>query len=432
MTRQICCIALLSAVPVAASDSPTRSLGLREAVRLAMGQSPEVQLATIESEKADRNLAVIRAERSARVHAGSGLGATYGIPQSIQGSVPSVAQLTLSQPLLDTGRARRADSARESVAADEHAAEAAAERSVYRAGIHYLDFEAATRGVQRLTRELEHFERMERRAVHRVEEGVEIPLTLSRARLETARARERLAAAQDGARLLESDLKRALGIGHDVSLQPEMGDDMTLAVLADAARTAVGRPLDDHPEMASLEAGLRAAQHDVRAARSRRLPTLDVVGQYALLARFNNYDDFFRRFQRHNWQAGVALQVPVFAGRDVSEQIARARLAEREIALRQTFRREDLERDAERARIALGEAERLAELARLELSFARESLDVVLARFEESTAGISELERARYVESKAWGGLIESRYALAKAQLGVLHSAGVIRKAFAD
>ena len=202
--------------------------------------------------------------------------------------------------------------------------------------------------------------------------------------------------------------------------------------LGEAVAATAPRPLDEHPELASLQAAARAAGHSVREARSRRHPRLDLVGQYALLARFNNYDDYFRRFERHNWQAGVALQVPLFPGRGVAEQVARARLEEREIALREGFKREALEREAQHAQAALREAERLAELASLELDFARESLDVLLARFEEGSVSLGELERARVAESAAWGGLIGSRYALAKAQLGFLRSAGGIRDAFSD
>ncbi len=432
MTRFVSCFILLAAVGGADTESPSRSISLREAIRLAMDQSPEIQLARLAIEKSSSDLALIRAERSVRLHGGSGLGATSGIPQSIQGAVPSVAQLTLRQPLIDIGRPRRADGARETVRAGEHAAEAAAEESGYRAAIQYFDFESVTREVERLGRELEHFERIERLAEDRVGEGLEIPLALGRARLDTARARDRLAAAEGRFRLLEGDLRRTLGLGSGVRLRPEREDPEILVSLSAAAAGAIPRPLDEHPELASLQAGIRAARHSVREARSKRHPKLDIVGQYALLARFNNYDDYFRRFQRHNWQAGVAFELPIFTGRGVAEQVARARLEERELALRANVKREDLELETQRAYTALREAERRAELARLELDYSRESLDVLLAQFEAGTVSLGELERAHVVESTAWGGLIASRYALAKAQLGVLYSAGGIRDAFAD
>jgi outer membrane protein TolC len=39
-------------------------------------------------------------------------------------------------------------------------------------------------------------------------------------------------------------------------------------------------------------------------------PSFDLVGQYALLSRFNNYQDFFLKFQRNNATLGMAIRFP--------------------------------------------------------------------------------------------------------------------------
>lgn len=426
-------LVLSLAVWASAQEQPdVRSIGFREAVRLALDQSADVQLARLQVEKSASDLTLVRTERSLQVHAGSGLGATSGIPQSIQGAAPSVAQVTVRQPLIDIGRPRRADEARELVRSRELASQAASEDSVYRTGILYLDFELSTRELERLSRELQRFEEIEELTSARVEEGIEVPLALSRARLDTARARERLASSESQSALLEADLKSKLGFAQEVRVRPEPGGDDPSVSLADIATRAVSRSLDEHPEIASLGARVRSARHRAAAARSERLPRLDVVGQYSMLARFNNYDDYFRRFQRHNWQAGVAFQIPVFTGRGTAERVARARIEERELALQREARRAAEEVAGLRAEVALRQAERLAELSKQELDFARENLDVLLVEFDEGRISLDELERARVLESAAWGGLVASRYALAKAQLGVVYAAGAIRDTFAD
>lgn len=123
-------------------------------MRLARAQSPEVQLTRLEVEKSSSDLALARTERDLRLHAGSGLGATSGIPQSIHGAVPSIAQVTLTQPLIDLARPR------ELVASEEHNARATQDRSIYSADILYFDFELACRNSERLRRELGHFARI--------------------------------------------------------------------------------------------------------------------------------------------------------------------------------------------------------------------------------------------------------------------------------
>src|SRR6202011_5085131 len=57
----------------------------------------------------------------------------------------------------------------------------------------------------------------------------------------------------------------------------------------------------------------RAKEFHALAERRQLYPAVDYVGQYAVLARFNNYDQFFQKFQRHNITAGVAIRFPFFS-----------------------------------------------------------------------------------------------------------------------
>ena len=432
MSNSLTCALILSVSCAVAADGPeTRSISLREAIQIAKQQNPEVLLARLQVEKSASDLDAVRSERATQVHAGSGLGATYGIPQSILGAAPSVAQVTLRQPLVDLRRSRRAEVAEENVESERHDASAATERAAFRVAALYLDFEFAFGEVRRLRRESDGFARIEELATARVEEGLDIPLARTRARLDKSHAEARLAAAVERVTLLEAELRGTLGLGESVRLEPSVTDvEGDLGVPADLTGPSVNRP--EHPEVIGIEAQLRAAGLRVREARSSRYPTLALVGQYAMLARFNNYDDYFSRFERHNWQAGVALQVPLFTGRGVAERVARARIEERELELRRNAKRAELRMEERRASASLREAERGSELAKHELAYARESLDVLMAQFDEGRVGLQEVERARVVESSAWGGYVGSRYRLAKARLAVAHAAGGIADAFGD
>lgn len=432
MSKSLACALILSLPCAVAAEVPeTRSISLREAIQLAKQQNPELRLARLRVEKSASDLGLVRSERATQVHAGSGLGATYGIPQSIQGAAPSVAQVTLRQPLIDLRRSRRAEVAEEDLESGRHDASAAREKAVFRVASLYLDFEFASREIERLRRESDGFARIEDLTAARVEEGLEIALARTRARLDKARAEARLAAALERVALLEEELRETLGLGEEVRLEPAAADvDGDLGVPADISEQSAVRA--DHPEIVGIEARVRAAELRVREARSSRYPTLDLIGQYAMLARFNNYDDYFRRFERHNWQAGVALQVPIFTGRGAAERVARARIEERELELRRNAKRAELRMEGRRAATGLRQAERGSALAKHELEYARESLDVLVAQFDEGRVGLDDIERARVVESSAWGGYVESRYRLAKARLAVAYAAGDLAEAFAD
>lgn len=432
MSKSLACALIVSLPCVVAAEVPeTRSISLREAIQLAKQQNPELRLARLRVEKSASDLGLVRSERATQVHAGSGLGATYGIPQSIRGAAPSVAQVTLRQSLIDLGRSRRAEVAEEDLESGRHDASAAREKAVFRVASLYLDFEFASREIERLRRESDGFARIEDLTAARVEEGLEIALARTRARLDKARAEARLAAALERVALLEEELRETLGLGEELRLEPAAADvDGDLGVPADISEQSAVRP--DHPEIVGIEARVRAAELRVREARSSRYPTLDLIGQYAMLARFNNYDDYFRRFERHNWQAGVAFRVPIFTGRGVAERVARARIEERELEVRRNAKRSQLRIEGRRAATGLRQAERGSALAKHELEYARESLDVLMAQFDEGRVGLDDIERARVVESSAWGGYVGSRYRLAKARLAVAYAAGDLAEAFAD
>lgn len=433
MNRFLACLLLISVRAGIAADPPVeRPIGLREVVQLAKAQNPEVQLARLDVEKSRSDLRLIRTESSLQVSAASGLGATSGIPQSIQGAAPSVAQVTLRQPLLHLERPRRANGTRALIESGEHAATATAEKAAHHAGSLYLDFELASREIERLEGEVASFERIERLTAARVAVGAELRLALARVRLDRARAAERLAASVERFDLLEADLRWTLGLGESVRLQPSPTDtDGNLGVPRSLWPT-VQPTSREHPELARIDARIRAARHKASEARSERYPSLDIVGQYAMLARFNNYDDYFRRFERHNWQAGVALRVPLFTGRGLAERVARARIEERELEIQQDAKRAAIDMEARRAMVAVREAQRLGALAQQELEFARESLDVLMARFDEGLVRLAEVERGRVVESTAWGAFVETQYRLAKARLALGYSSGRLGAAFAD
>src|SRR5207244_12803014 len=42
-------------------------------------------------------------------------------------------------------------------------------------------------------------------------------------------------------------------------------------------------------------------------------PTLELVSVYSLLAKFNNYAQYFNHFQRNNYNLGIQAQFPVFS-----------------------------------------------------------------------------------------------------------------------
>jgi outer membrane protein TolC len=179
---------------------------------------------------------------------------------------------------------------------------------------------------------------------------------------------------------------------------------------------------------------LRVAQSDVRAKEFRLLgekrgyyPTLQLVAVYSRLANFNNYLDFFKKFQPNNFNAGVQIQVPIFSAQtranialaQVNLDVAKAELANKKSEVSAAVRvktRRLRERDAAK------------EVARLELQLTQQNLTVLQSQFAEGRINLREVEKARLEESDKWMAYLDANFQRQQAQLDLLKTAGQLAK----
>ncbi len=421
MNNRLVCLVLTLPVLLPAQ---TRPITLREAVQLALRSNPDLLLARIEHEKAEASTEVARAAFSPYAAVGSGLGWTSGIPQSIEGATPAVVQATARKSLYNRTLNARVREAEALAEAARHSAAAREDEAAFRAASAWLDLDRAVRAVDLANQQVRNFQRIERTQQARVEAGRAIPLELSRARLDLARAERQLELRRSEAGVAEAALRSLLGLASGRTLAPAQDDSLPPLTLPESAEAGAARAQASSAELRSLESRVAASGLAVRAEKGANAPRLDLVAQYSLLAKFNNYEEFFNRFQRHNGQIGMALSVPVFTGKATSSRVARASLAEREAQLQLAARQAGIELETYRLFHHAEQARSAQKLARLELAFARESLSVTLAQFEEGRAAVDAVERARVEEAAAWERYYDAKHALERAQLDLLRRTG--------
>jgi outer membrane protein len=224
--------------------------------------------------------------------------------------------------------------------------------------------------------------------------------------------------------LRQATLRNLLSLAGPEKLGPAPGDALPPLELPESAEAGAARAEANSDELRSLASRVTASELAVKAEKGAAAPRLDFVAQYSLLAKFNNYEEFFNRFQRHNGQIGMALSVPVFTGKAVSSRVARAGIEEREARLQLEARQSGIELETYQLYRQAEQARSTRKLARLELDFARESLSVALAQFEEGRAAVDAVERARVEESQAWERYYDAKTMLEKAQLNLLRRTG--------
>jgi outer membrane protein TolC len=161
--------------------------------------------------------------------------------------------------------------------------------------------------------------------------------------------------------------------------------------------------------------GLEA--HSFRAAR---LPKVDLVAQYGLLAKFNNYEDYFNRFQRNNVQIGASIQVPLFANSSDEARAAQADIEARRLRALIGQVRGRIEAGIRQDSDRIADAEAAREVARLDLEVARDQVSILLAQMEEGRTSLRILEEARYQEEDRWQRLWDADYQLELARFELL------------
>ncbi len=223
---------------------------------------------------------------------------------SIEGATPAVVQARAVRTLWNRPQGYQVAQARESARSASAAAAAVREDAALRVASLFLDLERAVRQTEAVERQIDHLQKIEAAVRLRAEEGRDAPIEARRAALETARARLRLQQLASQRRAASMALAAALGLDPSGEIVPAR-EERAAPPLPLEEEACVAEALRDDPELRRLEAEVAARHLEARAWRAMRLPRVDLVAQYGLLAKFNNYEKFFNRFQRHNGQLGL-------------------------------------------------------------------------------------------------------------------------------
>ncbi len=378
-----------------------RVLTLKQAVELASRQSPEVVLARLDEQRAALEVQAVREPLLPRIYAGSGLAYSSGMPMSIEGATPAVVQAKGVRTLWNRSQGYLVAATRESARAASAASALAREDAALRVAALFLDLERLARQSDAAQRQLEHAQRIEAATRLRAEEGRLIPLEARRAALETARARLRLQQLASLRKSASHSLATALGLDPSEEIVPAAEDRHALETPQEE-ESSVAAALRDDPEIRRLEAEVATRNLQARSHRAMRLPRIDLVAQYGLLAKFNNYEQFFNRFERHNGQLGASIQIPLFSNSQDEARAAQAEIEARRLQAQIQQHRRRVESETRQAWQKVRDAEAARELARMDLDLAREQVSLTLARVEEGRASLRDLEQARFQEQERW------------------------------
>lgn len=421
-------LAVLSFLWAVCCVAEVHSLTLKQAVEIALKQNPDVLIARMDEQKAAEAVRLARDPFTPKLVAGSGLAYTSGFPMSIEGSAPSILQAQAIQTLYNKPLSYEVAAARENARGATIDSAARRDEVVHRVAAMYLTAARAARVSELVRQQIASYQRIADAVRARVQEGRELPVEARAAELRLLLARQRDKSLDAQLELAERSLAVALGYEPDDRVRGVEEEQSALTPPA-SEQEAVAEALSNSKQLRRLESAVLARQMQLQGARSERWPKIDLVAQYALMGKFNNYEEFFNRFQRHNGQLGMSFQVPLFTGGGSSARAAQAQIEISRLKLEAGAARSQIALNTKKLFQELHLAESAREVARMDLDVTRERLSVALAQLEEGRVALRQVEELRSAEMEKWLSFYDAQHNVERARLDLLHQTGTVMAA---
>jgi outer membrane protein TolC len=411
--------------PAGAQDAPT--ISLRQAVTLALQNSRELKLARVQYTVALNEAGTYRASFLPNLYTGSGAAYTHGFPSLPGGNAPAVFQLdyveTLFNPLLK-GQQHAAEERAKNVKLE---MDRTHDNVMVRMASVYLELAKVRHSLELMRSEQASASKILEVTRDRVAANQELPIELTRSELTAARVEERIIKLEGRERALTQQFRDLTAIPESQAIEVDAEEPSFAMDLQENDMVAEAMRHDASVQEAENERAAR--QHLLKGARWSYWPTVDLVGQYSILSKFNNYDQFYKTFQRNNVNLGVQVTIPIFAAKTRAD-IALAKSEANAAELSLGFKRDEVRLDILQKVRGVRELEASREVARLELKLAQETLQLIQAKFDEGRATLRDIEQARLDESDKWVSFLDADFARQQGQLTILQATGQLTKVF--
>jgi outer membrane protein len=418
---------LLLCVSAAAAFAEVHPLTLRQAVELALKENPDLVLSRLDQQKAEAAIRVAKDPFVPKLYAGSGLAKVWGYPTSIEGAAPAIVQTRTDMALYNRAKTYELARVRETARGAEIDTQSKSDQVAYQTATLFLDTQQMDRSKQSLQLEIESLQRVSSAVGVQVEEGRQLPIENKRVAVDVARAGQRLTALSGDLDYSEASLAVVLGYSATDRIQPV--DEERAAFEVPASEQAASElALQNNKDIRKIESQLQAKGFEVKEAGAARLPVVDVVAQYALLAK-SNYENFFTRFQRNNGELGVSIQIPLLTGSAAKGLTAQAETDILELRTQMVQLRNRIQLDTQKSYRELQKATSAQEVARLDLDYTREQVSVLLSQLGEGRATQQQVDNARLAEQEKWIAFYDAQHAVENARLDLLRQTGTLMAA---
>src|ERR1700704_4230890 len=404
-----------------AAQAKDKPLAFRTAIELALKNSATTGLSQADLQRARSTVVQARDVFLPQMVMGSGLGASYGFPLSLEGAAPSVFNVNFQGALLNAAQRSNIKAARSDV--EVTAAQNADRRNdvIMETALDYVQLDLLESSLTIQKEQQQAALKFQDIVNQRIQAGLDSQVEATRAKLVGARTRLDIAQAQAAVDQLRLRLPQLTGLPaasirtstESIPNLPTVNQDEDLPSEA----------LKNNPVVKVANAAAQAKAFRAQAEHQQLYPAVDFVGQYAVLARFNNYDQFFQKFQRNNVTAGVAIRFPFF--NPVQRAAAEAAKADAAKSRKEAQGvKEQVSTETLRLQRTVDQLAAAREVAQLEHQLAQSDIESAHAKIESGAASIKEEENARVAEHQRYTAYLNSSFELDRAQIQLMRQIG--------
>ncbi|HKH99464.1 MAG TPA: TolC family protein [Candidatus Sulfotelmatobacter sp.] len=430
------------AVVLLPSSLLAEPVSLKRVVELALSHATGTAIAAADVAYASANYQELRNHYVPQLSTGAGLGYSYGFPLALEGSAPSLftvnAQSALINPALrDFLRAAKADSTVADLKTKDQR-----NQIIQDAVLSYAELAKWEQRLTRLQGTQEAANKMQAAVAQRVKEGIDSEVNGTRARLSAARVRLRIAEAQGAADVLREHLSKLTALPA-ANLQTDP-DSIPAPPAAPSNEDVAKDAAASNPSVQAAVEHARAQYLRAQGEHKSLWPSIDFAAQYALLSKFNNFQNYYipakpcpvagvsvlcvaNGFQQNNATVGVSIRFPIFN----APQRSRAQAADAD-ALKATKQaeaaRNRVSEETLRLQRSVAQMQAARDVAQLEYEIAEKDLTAVQTRMDAGTATLHDVDDARSQASERFITLQDVIFELERSQVGILRSTGDLEK----
>ena len=421
--RRACQFVVLGIITLLASTSaPAQGVSFYTAVDLALRNSTQVRISSADVQHAEAAVMESVDAYKPSFSVGSSLGYSYGFPVG-QPSIYSVAANSLAYSFSQPDYIR---SARQALLSAQLQLKDTRQQVILDTATDYVQLVTVDQQIAALDEETGFVHRLVEIETERVDAGLDSKVELTQARLTGAQIALRRLHLADQAELVRVRLAHLTGLNpEDIVSEPQ-----TVPRPPDISDPG---PIDDNSGVKAAYASAKSKLYTAFGdARQNNRPTFAFGGEYNRYAKFNNYNEYYLRFQHNNFNVGIQINLPLFDATRKAKAKGSGAAAAAASAQADQLRNQTSEQVLQLQK-SVAELAAQEQVAELQNELSQDQLDAVTTqlRLGSGTPGAAaplpkDEQGAHIRERSHFVDMLETRFQLTQTRLALLRSMGRI------